>query len=153
MRSLANFRFIRNLIIRAKLLYYRKIWGMDIDPSVLFSLSVKFDITHPRGVHIAERTYLAFEAAVLAHDGARRLYRDTRIGPNCFIGARSIIMPGVRIGENCIIGAGSVVTHDVPPRCIAAGNPARIIKENIVVGPYGEVPLPGTRPADRLPRS
>jgi acetyltransferase-like isoleucine patch superfamily enzyme len=67
---------------------------------------------------------------------------------NCFIGARSIILAGVRIGENCVIGAGSVVTRDVPPRCIAAGNPARIIKENIVVGPYGEVPLPETLPAD-----
>jgi acetyltransferase-like isoleucine patch superfamily enzyme len=148
MRSLANFLFIRNLIIRAKLLYFRKIWGMDIDPSVLFSLSVKFDITHPRGIHIAENTFIAFGAAILAHDASRRLYRDTWIGPNCFIGARSIILPGVRIGANCVIGAGSVVTHNVPPRCIAAGNPARIVKENIDVGPYGTVPMPDAMPAD-----
>ncbi len=155
MRSLGDFKltrvlifFLRDLIISAKLLYFRKIWGMDLDTTVRFSLSVKFDRVHPRGVHIAERTYLAFDAAVLAHDGARRLYRDTWIGPNCFIGARSIIMPGVRIGENCIIGAGSVVTHDVPPRCIAAGNPARIVKQNIVVGPYGIVPMPETLPSN-----
>jgi acetyltransferase-like isoleucine patch superfamily enzyme len=160
MRSLGDFKhtrvlvfFLRDLTVSAKLLYFRKIWGMDLDPTVYFSLSVKFDRVHPRGVHIAERTYLAFEAAVLAHDGSRRLYRDTWIGPNCFIGARSIIMPGVRIGENCIIGAGSVVTQDVPPRCIATGNPARIVKENIVVGPYGEVPMPEILTADRLPRS
>jgi acetyltransferase-like isoleucine patch superfamily enzyme len=148
MRSLVDFEFIRDLIINAKLLYFRKIWGMDIDPTVHFSLSVKFDKVHPRGIHIAEKTYIAFETAILTHDGARRLYRDTWIGPNCFIGGRSIIMPGVRIGENCIIGAGSVVTHDVPPRCIAAGNPARIVKQNIVVGPYGIVPMPGALPAD-----
>lgn len=151
MRSLTDFGFIRDLIISAKLLYFRKIWGMDIDPSVRFSLSVKFDITHPRGIHIAENTYIAFGAAILAHDGSRRLYRDTWIGPNCFIGARSIIMPGVRIGANCVIGAGSVVTHDVPPSCVAAGNPARIVKENIEVGPYGMVPMPDDKAAHRSP--
>jgi len=127
---------------------------MDIHPSVLFSLSVRFDTTYPKGIHIAENTYLAFGSAIFAHDGSRRLYKDTWVGPNCFVGARSIIMPGVRIGENCVIGAGSVVTHDVPPRCIAAGNPARIIKKNIIVGPYGIVPMPDKQQNHRaLPQS
>lgn len=36
------------------------------------------------------------------------------IGSNCWIGADSIILPGVHIGDNCIIAAGSVITHDVP---------------------------------------
>lgn len=46
-----------------------------------------------------------------------------------FIGANSIIMKGVTIGERSIIGAGSVVTKSIPPDCIAAGNPAKIIKK------------------------
>jgi maltose O-acetyltransferase len=43
------------------------------------------------------------------------------------IGGGSVLCPGVTIGENALIGAGSVVTRDVPDRCIAMGNPARIM--------------------------
>jgi maltose O-acetyltransferase len=41
-----------------------------------------------------------------------------------WIGAHSIILPGVRIGKNSVVAAGSVVTRDVPPDCLVAGNPA-----------------------------
>ena len=62
---------------------------------------------------------------------------DTRIGRNCFVGAPSLILPGVTIGDGSVVGAGSVVTRDVPPRSAVAGNPARTIKSDIVVVPYG----------------
>lgn len=51
-----------------------------------------------------------------------------KIGKSVFIGARCIILKGVTIGDRAVIGAGSVVTKDVPADCIAAGNPARVIK-------------------------
>ena len=44
------------------------------------------------------------------------------------IGSNATILCGVTIGEGSIVGAGSVVTHDVPPRAIVAGSPARIIR-------------------------
>jgi acetyltransferase-like isoleucine patch superfamily enzyme len=50
------------------------------------------------------------------------------IGENVWIGARVIVMPGVTIGDDCAIGAGSVVTHDVPPKSLAAGVPAKVIR-------------------------
>ena len=51
------------------------------------------------------------------------------VGDNVWIGARVIIMAGVTVGEDSVIGAGSVVTSDVPPRTLAAGVPARVVKE------------------------
>jgi serine acetyltransferase len=49
----------------------------------------------------------------------------------------TLILPGVEIGDNCVVGAGSVVTKSVPPRSVLAGNPARILRSDIEVGPYG----------------
>jgi hypothetical protein len=50
------------------------------------------------------------------------------IGADCWIGGGAIILPGVTIGDGSTIGAGSVVTRDVPPRSVAVGNPARVVK-------------------------
>lgn len=50
------------------------------------------------------------------------------IGRESHIGANSVVVAGVSIGERCQIGAGSVVTKDIPSYCVAAGNPARVIK-------------------------
>lgn len=49
------------------------------------------------------------------------------IGENVWIGGNVIIVPGTNIGEGCIVGAGSVVTGKIPPYCIIAGNPAKVI--------------------------
>lgn len=53
------------------------------------------------------------------------------IGNNVWIGAQSIILPGITIGDNSIIGAGSVVTRDIPANVVAAGNPCKVLK-NII---------------------
>ena len=59
-------------------------------------------------------------------------YTDIRpivIEDDVWIGRRAIIMGGVTIGKGAVIGAGSVVTKDVPPYCVAAGNPAIVRKK------------------------
>lgn len=45
-----------------------------------------------------------------------------------WIGAKTVILPGVTIGENAVIGAGSVVNKDIPANCVAVGNPCRVIR-------------------------
>ena len=133
MPSLNQFLKLRNFLIRLRRLYFTYFWGMDIHPSVGFSLSARLDKTNPRGIHIGEGTYLAFECAILSHDALHNRHVDTWIGKHCFVGARTLILPGVRIGDRCVIGAGSVVTIDIPANSMAAGNPARVVKSNIAV--------------------
>jgi acetyltransferase-like isoleucine patch superfamily enzyme len=53
----------------------------------------------------------------------------TRIGDNVWCGANVVVTSGVTIGERCVIGANSVVTTDIPAFSIAAGSPAKVIKQ------------------------
>ncbi|NLS11865.1 sugar O-acetyltransferase [Vibrio sp. SM6] len=56
-----------------------------------------------------------------------------RIEAGVWIGAHSVVLPGVTIGENSVIGAGSVVTKDIPANVVAFGNPCKVIRE---IGEY-----------------
>jgi acetyltransferase-like isoleucine patch superfamily enzyme len=51
------------------------------------------------------------------------------IGFGADIGTGAVILPGVRVGANAIIGAGAVVNHDVPDFAVAAGVPARVMRD------------------------
>ena len=50
------------------------------------------------------------------------------IGDNVWLGGHVIVLPGVTIGDGSVIGAGSVVTGDIPPRSLAVGTPAKVIR-------------------------
>lgn len=54
--------------------------------------------------------------------------RPIEIGENVFIGCNCLILKGTKIGDNTVIGAGSVVSGEIPANCVAAGNPARVIR-------------------------
>jgi len=51
------------------------------------------------------------------------------IGDNVWLGGGVIVCPGVTIGRDTVVGAGAVVTKDLPPRVLAVGNPARVIRQ------------------------
>ncbi len=61
--------------------------------------------------------------------------KDVHIGNNVWIGAGTIIVPGVTIGDNSVIGGGSVVVKDIPANVVAAGNPCRVLRE---IGPHDD---------------
>ncbi len=134
-------RRLRQFLLWLRVLWFRKILGMDIHPSVRLSLSAKLDRTFKAGIHIGEGSYVAFGARILTHDFTRGMYLHTRIGTNCFIGGQSLILPGVTIGDGSIVGAGSVVTKDVPALAAVAGNPARVISTDIETLKFGRLDI------------
>lgn len=74
-----------------------------------------------------------FDAHSIIYENGRKnnLTAPIYIGEHVWIGAGATILKGVTIGDNAIIGAGAVVTKNVAPNTIVAGNPARVIYENI----------------------
>lgn len=142
----------RDVILLIQRLYYVNFWGMDIHPVTLISRKAVLDRTYPRGIHIEEGTAVSFDAVILSHDHIAGKHTDTRIGKFCQIGARSIIMPGVTVGDHSVVAAGAIVTKDVPPRSIVAGNPARIIRSDIMTTTWGKITENGRKPDDPASR-
>ncbi len=92
-----------------------------IDPGHCWLIKLGDDVTLAPRVHI-----LAHDASTKREIGYTRIAKVT-IGNNVFIGAGSIVLPGVKIGDNVIVGAGSVVANDIPSNSVAAGNPCRVM--------------------------
>lgn len=95
--------------------------GVILDPSHCWLIEIGDNVTMAPRVHI-----LCHDASTKVHLGYTKIGRVT-IGNNVFIGAESVVLPGVTIGNNVIIGANSTVTHDIPADSVAVGSPARVI--------------------------
>lgn len=89
-------------------------------------------VVHARA-HIGQRVFVSPEVTIGGRSGIRNV---PRIGNEVFIASGARILGDVTIGDGALIGANAVVIHSVPPRSIAAGVPARIIRENIDVREY-----------------
>ncbi|HZU79519.1 MAG TPA: sugar O-acetyltransferase [Acidimicrobiales bacterium] len=51
------------------------------------------------------------------------------VGANAWLGGGVVVLPGVTIGADTVVGAGAVVAKDLPPRVLAVGNPAKVVRE------------------------
>lgn len=107
--------------------------GMKIGKNCDINPGLVADYSHCWLIEIGNHVTLAPEVYLLAHDAStKRELGFTKIGKlviedNAFIGARSILLPGVTIGKNSIVAAGSVVVKSVPPNTVVGGNPAKPI--------------------------
>ena len=129
----------RHFILYLRNIYLRKIYGMSIGKDVRISLKANLDKRNPKGVIIGDGSYLAFGATILCHDMSRNISKPVTIGKNCFIGANSLLLPGVTIGDEVVVAAGAIVTKDVIGNTIVAGNPAKPIKTNIHTIKWGQI--------------
>ena len=100
---------------------FKRLKGVILDPSHCWLIDIGDRVTMAPGVHI-----LCHDASTKTALGYTKIGRVT-IGNNVFIGASSVVLPGVTIGDDVIIGVNSTVTHDIPAGMVAAGCPARVL--------------------------
>lgn len=132
---------ILNCISKSLRPWIWKITGVNIKGKISIGYDVYYDIGNTQRIHIEDGVWIASRSLLLCHkrdlsnygigdnyNEQPHQYGDIFLKKGCCIGMGSIIMPGVTIGEGAIIGAGSLVTRDIPPYCIAVGNPAKVVK-------------------------
>lgn len=143
-KTLRLWKFISNEKYRDISYRYFSDCGVVFDGKPKYiNYDVDFDLTEPNKIFIGEGTVIAKGSILLTHDFSIecgliaigqtkpdyevQFLKEIHIGRDCFIGARSFILPGTTIGNNCIIGSGSVVSGKIPDNSIYAGNPARFL--------------------------
>lgn len=113
-----------------EMLYKR---GLRVGKNFYRGPGVIIDPMHCYHITIGDNVVLAPRVHILAHDSSTGIFigktraANVMIGNDVFVGAGSIILPGVHIGSRVIIGAGSIVTKDIPDNSVAAGNPAKVL--------------------------
>lgn len=100
---------------------FKRLHGVILDPGHCWLITIGDNVTMAPRVHI-----LCHDASTKTFLGYTKIGRVT-IGNDVFVGAESVVLPGVTIGNNVIVGANSTVTYDVPDGVVVAGSPARII--------------------------
>lgn len=113
---------------------------VNIGSYCLFSLNVLVSSGrhyHRHSPHLLirdqDRDVLSTPEGRAAHSGA------VHIGEDCWLGVNTVVMPGVRIGRGAVVGANSVVTHDIPPYCVVAGAPAKLIGKRLDFVPPDQI--------------
>ena len=107
--------------------------GMVVGENFIRLNGVILDPDHCWLIEIGNNVTMAPRVHVLCHDASTKHYlgytkiANVKIGDNVFIGADSVVLPGVVIGDNVIIGANSSVTRSIPDNSVVVGSPARVI--------------------------
>jgi len=107
--------------------------GLKVGSNLTRMSGVIIDPSHCWHISIGNNVVLAPNVHILAHDTSTKPFlgytkvSDVHIGNKVFIGAGTIILPGVTIGDNVIIGAGSVVSKSIPDNSVALGIPCKVI--------------------------
>lgn len=100
---------------------FQRLNGVILDPAHCWLIEIGNNVTLASRVHI-----LCHDASTKQFLGYTKIGRVT-IGNNVFIGAETVVLPGVTIGNNVVIGANSTVTRSIPDNSVVVGNPARVM--------------------------
>jgi len=136
-------RFIFRSKIGRRVIFYPGIWiftGRNLTIGDDVDIAKGALITTDGGVKIGDRSLIGYGATIISSNHVippnrgKIFFSGHRTAPvnieqDVWIGANSIILPGVSIGEGAVVASGSVVTKNVKPFNVVAGVPARVIKE------------------------
>jgi acetyltransferase-like isoleucine patch superfamily enzyme len=113
--------------------------GVNIGKDVYIGHEVMFDRVFTDQIFIGDHTSIGDRTIITAHANIpsdtrlKKIYprkiMQTRIGKGVWIMPNVTIAPGITIGDEAVIATGSVVTKDIPARCLAAGVPAKVVKD------------------------
>lgn len=113
--------------------------GVNIGKGVYIGHEVMFDRVFTDQIFIGDNTSIGDRTIITAHANIpsetrlKKIYprkvMQTHIGKGVWIMPNVTVAPGITIGDEAVIATGSVVTKDVPPRCLAAGVPAKVVKD------------------------
>lgn len=115
------------LIYKYIRIYYHCDIPYNLDLTGVYFCHSGFSIVINPYAKIGKGTYIQHGVTIGARDDKGETDAP-KIGEDCYIGARAIIIGNIEIGDNCKIGAGAVVVNDIPSNCTAIGIPAKIIK-------------------------
>ncbi len=116
-----NISIGRNVVVRPGTYVYA-----DHEPDG--TITIEDDVLMGPGIHFYTNNHRFDDPDRPISEQGYYPSRPVRVCRGAWIGAGAIICAGVTIGENAVVGAGSVVVRDVPPRTLAAGNPARPVR-------------------------
>jgi acetyltransferase-like isoleucine patch superfamily enzyme len=91
------------------------------------SIEIDDDVWTGHNVYITDQNHGYADLAVPISSQAMP-ERPVRIGAGSWLGHGTVVLPGATIGRHVVIGANSVVRGEIPPYCVAAGNPARVVR-------------------------
>ncbi|MFW5982923.1 MAG: acyltransferase [bacterium] len=129
-----NYRKIRPILWR---------WiGAKVGKNAFIGYEVWMDFNNAKLIELEDNVHVANRCLLLCHqrdlsnyfigdDYAKLPYnkRKIHLKKGCLIGMDTIVMPGVTVGEGALVAAGSLVSKDIPAWSVAAGRPAKVIKQ------------------------